>query len=447
MKDKQLPCSLEAEQMVIGTCLCVPDAINSVITLLTPGMFYDEGNRRIYTALVDVAKREGRADLVVVTEYLKSRDLLDSVGGIRGLMRRSEKIVTDHYLQDHARVVREKYILREYIFASSKLTNIAYGGDVAEVVEFAESTLFEISNIMQQKEPRRLDVLVDEYLAELEKVIGSEKGLTGVPSGFMTLDRITGGWQPSDLVIIAGRPSMGKTAVALSLAWNAARLKFPVAFFSLEMSESQLTGRLLAGISGKTNTELRRGNVDFNNLALKSNSLAVLPFFIDDTPALSIFDLRSKVKKLIMKEGIKLVIVDYLQLMTSEAASREQEVSKVSRGLKAIAKEFDIPVIALSQLNREVEARAEKQPRLSDLRESGAIEQDADMVCFIYRPAVYGINFVTVNGVESNSSKLIVFDIAKNRNGALASIPLYHNDALTLIRDEILDEETIELPF
>ena len=229
---------------------------------------------------------------------------------------------------------------------------------------------------------------------------------------------------------------MGKTAVALSLAQNTSSLNYPVAFFSLEMSETQLAGRLLSGVSGKTNIELRAGKVDLMELGSQSNEIAMLPLFIDDTPAISLFDLRSKIKKLIVKEQIHLVVVDYLQLMTCDAQSREQEVSKISRGLKSIAKEFNIPVIALAQLNREVESRADKKPRLSDLRESGSIEQDADIVCFIYRPAVYGIQDITLNGENFNTSGLLVFDIAKNRNGALASLPLYHNDALTKIRDD-----------
>lgn len=238
-----------------------------------------------------------------------------------------------------------------------------------------------------------------------------------------------------NLIIIAGRPSIGKTAVALSLTRGAATSKFPVGIFSLEMSESQLTGRYLSAVSGKSNMELRAGKVDLMELAGQSNKIAGLPIFIDDTPALSLMDLRSKVKKLIMRHCIKLIVIDYLQLMKADAGNREQEVSMISRGLKALAKEFNIPVIALSQLNRAVEDRTDKKPRLSDLRESGAIEQDADMVCLIHRPAYYNIKTIDVGDQQISSEGLMLFEIAKNRNGACGTIPLSHNNALTVIKD------------
>lgn len=436
MTDQPLPQAIDAEQAIIGTCLFSPEAINSILSELKPEMFYLESNKQLYTAISEVAKKNGKADLISITDYLRVKGQLDGFGGVIGLMKRTENIVTDHYLSDYVKIVREKHVLREYIFAGAKLANLAYVEDLADVVEYAESTLFEISNFIQQREPKRIDKIVDAYLAEIEKIVTKQKTLTGIPSGITVLDRITGGWQPSDLVIIAGRPSMGKTAVALSLAQNTSSLNYPVAFFSLEMSETQLAGRLLSGVSGKTNIELRAGKVDLMELGSQSNEIAMLPLFIDDTPAISLFDLRSKIKKLIVKEQIHLVVVDYLQLMTCDAQSREQEVSKISRGLKSIAKEFNIPVIALAQLNREVESRADKKPRLSDLRESGSIEQDADIVCFIYRPAVYGIRDITLNGENFDTNGLLVFDIAKNRNGALASLPLYHNEALTKIRDD-----------
>jgi len=435
MTDKPLPQALEAEQAIIGTCLVNAEAINEIITILTPEMFYLESNKQLYSALVEVTKKTGQADLISICDYLRVKDQLDNFGGILGLTKRTSGIVTDQYLMNYVYLVKEKYILREYIYSAAKLTNMAYMEDLADVVEYAEGTIFQISNFTQNKEPRRINGIVDEYLVEIEKIINKEKALSGIASGFTTIDRLTGGWQPSDLIIIAGRPSMGKTAVALSLAKGAAENKIPVAIFSLEMSESQLVGRYLSGVSGRTNLELRTGKVDLMELSCKSNDIAILPIFIDDTAGITLFELRSKIKKLILKEGIRLVVIDYLQLINQEAGSREQEVSKISRGLKAIAKEFNIPIIALSQLNRSVEDRSNKIPRLSDLRESGAIEQDADIVCFVHRPAYYKIPTVTINGEEIASAGVMVFDVAKNRNGAIFTMALYHNEALTKIED------------
>ena len=435
MTDKPLPQAIDAEQAIIGTCLVNPEAIIEIIPVLTPDMFYLESNKQLFSALVEVAKKTGKSDIITVCDYLRVKGQLDNFGGVLGLTKRMDGIVTDRYLMNYVLIVKEKYILREYIFAGVKLTNLAYSEDLADVVEYAESTLFAISNFTQNKEPRRIAGIVDEYLIEIEKIINKEKSLSGVPSGFTTIDRVTGGWQPSDLIIIAGRPSMGKTAIALTLAKGSAEHNNPVGFFSLEMSEQQLVGRYLSGLSGRTNMELRSGKVDLAELSIKSNELANLPLFIDDTAGITLFELRSKVKKLIVKEDIRLIVVDYLQLMRQEAGSREQEVSKISQGLKAIAKEFNIPVVALSQLNRDVESRSDRVPRLSDLRESGAIEQDADIVCFVHRPAYYKLKTVTINGDEIPSEGVMVFDIAKNRNGATYTMALYHNEALTKIED------------
>lgn len=440
MNDKPMPQSLDAEQAIIGTCLVNPDSVNEIISVLKPEMFYIESNRQLYTAIYEVAKKTGSSDLISVCDYLRVKGQLDNFGGILGLTKRTTDIVSESYLMKYVYIVREKYVLREYIKSGFELSNMAYLEDLSVVVEYAESTLLNISNFNQNKEPKKIDVLVDEYLIELEKIISREKSLSGVASGFTTVDRITGGWQDQDLIIIAGRPSMGKTAIALSIARGAAEYNYPVAFFSLEMSESQLTGRYMSAISGRTNVELRSGRVDIMKLGEQSNQIADLPIYIDDTPAITVMELRSKIKKLILKSGIKLVVIDYLQLMKSEAGNREQEVSKISQGLKAIAKEFKIPVIALSQLNRGVEDRGDKKPRLSDLRESGAIEQDADIVCFIHRPAHYGMASATINGDDISSKNVMVFDIAKNRNGACLSFALYHNEALTVISDEEIKE-------
>ena len=433
--DKPLPQAIEAERAIIATCLCYPDTILNVMSIIKSDMFYDAKNRILYEAILETTKK-GTGDIVSITDYLRKNKQLDNIGGVIELSQRTKGVITDAYIENYAYLIKEKYILRQYIFLSDKLSSMSYEEDLDDVVNFAEGELFNISNFTQKKEPLALSRLIDEYLIEIEKIQNKEKKLSGVASGYTQIDRITGGWEPENLIIIAGRPSMGKTAMALSLAKGAAENKFPVGFFSLEMSRRELAGRYLSGLSGKSNIELRSGNINLEDLSNKSNSLALLPIYIDDTPAINIFELRSKVKKLIIRNSIKLVIVDYLQLMRAEGGSREQEVSAISRGLKAMAKDLNIPVIALAQLNREVESRGDKKPRLSDLRESGAIEQDADMVCFIYRPFHYGIYDVNINNNSYDTKGLIIFDIAKNRNGALYTVPLYHNESLTIIKDE-----------
>jgi replicative DNA helicase len=435
MNDKQLPQAIDAEQAIIGTCLVNPNLILDIASMLTPEMFYLESNRQLYTAILEVAKKTGSSDIISICDHLRIKGQLENFGGILGLTKRTAEIVSDAYLNKYVYIVKEKYILRQYITGGLELSNLAYMEDLSVVVEFAESKLFDISNFIQTKEPKKIDRCIDELLIEVQSIFNKEKSLVGVPSGFTMIDRITGGWQPGNLIIIAGRPSMGKTALALTLTKIPASLNYPVALFSLEMSESEITTRFMSTVSGYSNIEIRNARVDINKLVADSNELAYCPIYIDDTPALSLFDLRSKAKKLIVRFGVKMIVVDYLQLMKAEAGNREQEVSQISRGLKAIAKEFKVPVIALSQLNRSVEDRADKKPRLSDLRESGAIEQDADIVCFIYRPAYYNIPECKINGENYDSKGIISFDCAKDRNGALFSIPLYHNESLTIIKD------------
>jgi replicative DNA helicase len=441
MIDKPFPSAIDAEQAILGTCLMNPNSILEIASILTPEMFYIESNRQLYIAILETAKKTGTSDIFSVCDYLRKKEQLENFGGVVGLTKRTENIISDAYLQNYVYLVREKFVLREYIRLGNEVSNLAFSEDLKDVIELAESKLFNISNFIQTKEAKKIDRCIDELLSEITKIYNKEKSLVGVPSGFTDIDRITGGWQPGNLIIIAGRPSMGKTALALTLIKNPAELKYPVVLFSLEMSESEITTRLLSGESGYTNIEIRNARIDLDKLSNDSNNIAVYPIYLDDTPALSLFDLRSKVKKLIVKTGIKLVVVDYLQLMKADAKSREQEVSQISRGLKAISKEFNIPVIAISQLNRAVEDRADRKPRLADLRESGAIEQDADIVCFIYRPAYYNISECTINGEKIDSKGLISFDCSKNRNGALFNIPLWHNQSVTRITDIRNDED------
>lgn len=433
--DRILPHNLQLEKSVLGICLVYPDTINSI--RLKSDMFYDDKHKKIFQAMQEVSSK-GACDLITVTEQLRKSGMLDIAGGIMYLTKLTEHIFSDQQAEQYALLIKEKYLLREYIRISYEIIDKSYQEDISNVIEHAEGSLFRLSDFTQSKEPRQIVNCIDELLADVEKIITKEKSLIGVPSGYTSIDRKTGGWQPGNLIIIAGRPSMGKTALALSLCQNCARLNKPVGLFSLEMSDSEIAARFLSSVSGYSNVQIRNAEVNLDDLALKSNDIAGLPIVIDDTPGLSLMEMRSKVKKMILKFGVSLVIVDYLQLMTAEAGNREQEVATISRGLKAIAKEFDIPVIALSQLNREVENRADKRPRLADLRESGAIEQDADIVCFIFRPAVYGLVSIKIDKEELSSSGLILIDCAKDRNGALFSIPLYHNESLTIIREENL---------
>lgn len=433
--DRILPHNLQLEKSVLGICLVYPDTINSI--RLKPDMFYDDKHKKIFQAMQEVSSK-GACDLITVTEQLSKSGMLDIAGGIMYLTKLTEQIFSDQQAEQYAMLIKEKYLLREYIRISYEIIDKSYQEDISNVIEHAEGSLFRLSDFTQSKEPRQISNCIDELLADVEKIYTKEKSLIGIPSGYTSIDRKTGGWQPGNLIIIAGRPSMGKTALALSLCQNCARLNKPVGLFSLEMSDSEIAARFLSSVSDYSNVQIRNAEVNLDDLALKSNDIAGLPIVIDDTPGLSLMEMRSKVKKMILKFGVRLVIVDYLQLMRAEAGNREQEVATISRGLKAIAKEFDIPVIALSQLNREVENRADKRPRLADLRESGAIEQDADIVCFIFRPAVYGLASIKIDKEELSSSGLILIDCAKDRNGALFSIPLYHNESLTIIREENL---------
>lgn len=431
--DKIPPHSKQLETSVLGICLVYPDTINSV--RLRPEMFYDDSHKKIFQAMIEVSAK-GVCDMVTVSEQLKKTGQLEQAGGFMYLAKLTKQVFSDKQAEQYALLIKEKYLLREYIRISYDIADKAYIEDIGDVIEYAENSLFNLSDFTQSKEPRQICNCIDELLKDVELIFTKQKSLIGIPSGYTSIDRKTGGWQPGNLIIIAGRPSMGKTALALALSLNSARLNHPVGLFSLEMSDSEIAARFLSSVSGYSNVQIRNAEINLDEVALKSNDIASLPIVIDDTPGLSLMELRSKVKKMIVKHGVKLIIVDYLQLMTAEAGNREQEVSTISRGLKGIAKEFNVPVIALSQLNREVENRADRKPRLADLRESGAIEQDADIVCFIFRPAVYGIKSIAIDRDEVSTEGMILIDCAKDRNGALFSIPLYHNESLTIIQEE-----------
>lgn len=430
------PQNIDAEISVLGALLLYPDKVCE--TILTTEMFYKKAHQVIFAAIVEVSET-GICDITTVTDYLRKKGMLESTGGIIYLTKLMEKIVTDQMLGEHSKLIIEKYILREHIRICSEIIEKAYTEDVADVIEKSQNDLLDISLLSGYKEPEAIKFPVTEVLENIRMIQSKEKKLIGVPSGFTYIDRMTGGWQDGNLIVIAGRPSMGKTALALVLLKNAAEQGYPGCLFSLEMSSIEIATRLLSGTGEYTNTQIRDAEVDYEGLLKESHKITPLPFYIDDTAGLKIGELRGKVRKQIIQNRIKMVVVDYLQLMDAKADSREQQVSKISRGLKRIAKEFKIPVIALAQLNRAVETRSDRRPYLSDLRESGAIEQDADIVCFVMRPALYDMKEIEVSGKTYNSDSIMVVDCAKDRNGATFGTVLYHNIGLSKIEEREVD--------
>lgn len=438
------PQAIDIESLVLGVCLIYPDSIFDV--RLASKMFYKEAHQKIFDSILEVAK-SGNCDLATVTNHLIDTGQLGAVGGPVYLASLTNNVFTDKMIDRYSLIVKEKYLKREFIRVSAEIQNRAFDDSLLldDLIDYSESELFALSDITQTNEVEKLNRVIDQQLIEIEKVCTKEKQLTGVPSGFLNIDRATGGWQEENLIIIASRPSMGKTALALALSQNAATLKYPVGLFSLEMSKKELAIRFLSSASNYTNVQIRNGEINYETLVNKSFDIAELPIYIDDTPAISLFELRSKAKKMILRSGVKLIIVDYLQLMKGEGESREQEVSKISRGLKAISKEFHIPIIALSQLNRKCEERKDKRPMLSDLRESGSIEQDADIVGLLWRPAYYDIRTVEIEHIEQSSEGVLFIDVAKNRNGATGDFVLFHNNSLTKIED--IKPELINTPY
>lgn len=433
------PQANDMEEAVLGALMVDTEAIYSVIEFLKPESFYKESHRKIYSAISTLVKKGFPVDLFTVTEELRAHNELDAVGGPVYITQLSCKVVSAHNIEYHARVVFQKYMQRELIRISTEVQTRAFDDtyDIGELLEYAEKNLMELSGSTHKKEPTKLGKLIDRVIDVIQKILNKEIELTGLQSGFTTIDRVTGGFKNQELIIIAGRPGMGKTALAIQIAKNIAEFNKPVGMFSCEMSDEAIARRFLSNVSGKTNVELLNAKCDINQLLKTSEQLLKLGIYIDDTSNITLMELRTKTRKLILRYGIKALIIDYLQLMKGEGQSREQEVSSISRGLKAIAKDFEIPVIALSQINRESEKSKDKRAQLSDLRESGAIEQDADMVFLLYRPAYYKIDFVTSNNSEISTDSLMIVDIAKNRNGATGEFNLKHNKSLTEIFEEV----------
>ncbi len=426
------PQAPELEDSVLGALMIEKEAYMMVADLLRPESFYKDKNRLIFEAIRALAAKEQPIDILSVAEKMKSQGTLEEAGGVSYLSELTVRVASTAHLRYHAQIVAQKSTARDLIAMAAQIEEAAYdeSNDIEDLLGRAEAGVFEISERSQKRDVTQIDPVIQEALQRIDKASLNEGNISGVPSGFTALDKITSGWQNSDLVIIAARPAMGKTAFVLSMAKNiAVNYKKPVAMFSLEMSNVQLVNRLIMNVCEIEGDKIKTGKMtkeERKRLDTKINELYNAPLYIDDTPSLSVFELRSKARKLKREHKIELLIIDYLQLMNAQGmqfGSREQEVSIISRNLKGLAKELDIPIIALSQLNRGVESRTGvegKTPQLSDLRESGAIEQDADMVCFIHRPEYYHLYSDEKTGKDLRGLGQIV--VAKHRNGATDSI-------------------------
>src|SRR6266513_2665454 len=432
------PQAKNLEEAVLGAIMLEKSAFDFVIEILKPECFYVEANQRIFRSMQGLQQKNSPIDLLTVVEELKLKEELDIVGGPYYVSRLTNSVVSSANIEAHARIVLQKFIQRELIRISGEIIGDAYedSTDVFDLLDDAETKLFEITNNHLRKNFDTIDSVLVKTIQRIEDLRHKNEDVTGVPSGFASLDRVTYGWQNTDLIILAARPAVGKTAFALNLARNAVMhpsKSTPVALFSLEMSAGQLVQRILAAESEVWLEKIARGKMEEHEMQQLYKRgiqrLAQAPLFIDDTPALNIFELRAKCRRLKNKHNIGLIIIDYLQLMSGTGenrnSNREQEISNISRNLKALAKELNIPIMALSQLSREVEKRSAKDgtkmPQLSDLRESGAIEQDADMVMFLYRPEYYDI---TTNEMGENNRGETHIRIAKHRNGSLETIKL-----------------------
>ena len=426
------PQAVELEEAVLGALMLENDSISTVQEYLTEHSFYTEEHRLIYRAIDELAQARKPVDFYTVTERLKSKNELARIGGTAYLAQLTQKVGSAANVEFHARIIAQKYVQRELIRSAVEIQRRSYDNstDITDLIGYAESEILKITEGHVKRSVQKASDILNRTKRQIEEAGKNDSRYSGIRSGFTSLDDITLGWQPSDLIIIAARPSMGKTAFVLTMARNmAVNYDTPVAFFSLEMSSIQLMTRLIVAETGLSGTLIRSGKLSpeqWRLLESKVEPLGMAPLYIDDTPALSVFEFRSKARRLHAHNGIKLIIIDYLQLMTGAAqdnkSNREQEVAFISRTLKAKAKELNVPVIALSQLNRTTEARGgSKRPQLSDLRESGAIEQDADIVAFIHRPEYYGFT-QTEDGMPTAGLAEII--LAKHRNGAVTDIRL-----------------------
>lgn len=436
------PQNLEAEQCVLGSVLLQKGALVKVLQVIVPEDFYRDSHKTIFSAMVALFEKNEPQDLITVTNILRDWNKLDEVGGPAYLASLTDIVPMSANIVHYGKIIQQKAILRRLIQVSTEIAARCYDeqGDIDNLVDEAEQHIFEISRSKSGQAFQPLSKIIPLTFKHIEKLAERKELITGVPSGYDEFDKMTAGLQPSDLIILAARPSMGKTALAMNIAQNASMLsKVPVAIFSLEMSKEQLAMRLLCSVSRVDSQRLRTGflkDSDWPKLTRASGMLEDAPIHIDDSPAITVLEMRAKCRRLKSEHDIGLVVVDYLQLMRGRAAAerREQEISEISRSLKAMAKELNLPVIALSQLNRSLESRPNKRPQLSDLRESGAIEQDADLICFIYRDEIY-------NQAEDNPKRGIAeIIIGKQRNGPTGKFELTFMKEITTFESRAYQE-------
>ncbi|MCJ7641904.1 MAG: replicative DNA helicase [Desulfobacterales bacterium] len=431
------PQNIEAEQSVLGGILIENGALHKVMETLTPEDFYREAHRRIYDTLIDLSERDEPADLITLTNELRKKDLLDAVGGASYVTSLIDSVVTAANIEYYAKIIKEKSILRKLIETATTIVTQSFEdrSDVESLLDQAEQAIFQISENRVKPSFYPIRDIVKESFKTIERLFEKKELVTGVPTGFKELDQRTAGFQAADLIIVAGRPSMGKTAFCLNVAQYAAiEKKIPVAVFSLEMSKEQLVIRMLCSEAQVEGTRLRTGYLtesDWPRLTLAAGNLSDAPIYIDDSAALSVLELRAKARRLDAEYGLGMIIIDYLQLMKgrSRVENRQQEISEISRSLKALAKEVNVPVVAVSQLSRRTEERQGMRPQLTDLRESGAIEQDADLILFIYRDEVYNRAEDTPN---RGKAEII---IGKQRTGPTGKIDLAYLDKFTTFKE------------
>ncbi|ADG83801.1 replicative DNA helicase [Thermincola potens] len=423
--EKIPPQNLDAEQSVLGAMLIDKESIIKVSEILRPEDFYRDAHKHIYEAMLDLSERNEAVDLITLTEELRQRGFLDQVGGAAYVAGLATMVPTAANVEYYARIVEEKALLRNLINVATRIVALGYESDEepTELIDTAEKMIFELSQRKAREGFSPLKNILMQTFDRIEDLYNNKGQITGVPSGFVDLDRLTSGFQPSDLIIVAARPSMGKTAFCLNIAQHAAvRSQVPVAIFSLEMSKEQLVQRILCSQAMVDQQKIRTGNLeeeDWKKLTKAAGPLSQAPIYIDDTPGLSVSEMRAKARRLKAEKGLGLIVIDYLQLMSASSRrseNRQQEISEISRSLKLLARELQAPVIALSQLSRAVEQRQDKRPMMSDLRESGSLEQDADLVMFIYRDDYYN--------PESEKKGISELIIAKQRNGPVGTVEL-----------------------
>ena len=438
------PQAVEIERVVLGALMVDSDAFSVVSELLKPETFYEPRHQKIYEAIRNMNMDERPVDIMTLNDELSKMGEIDKVGGVDYLMEISSQVASAAHVESHARILAEKYMQRQLIHFAGDIETKAYDSsvDVDELMQQAEGSLFQISQNNMKQDFTQVAPVVKNAVEILQRAASNKGGLTGIPTGYTGMDEITSGWQASDLVIIAGRPAMGKTSFALSIAKNVAvDYGVPIGFFSLEMNNVQLVNRLISNVCEVSGRKILNGQLDpsdWERLDKRIGRLTDAPIYVDDTPGLSVFELRTKARRLVREKGVKIIMIDYLQLMNANGmkfGSRQEEVSTISRSLKGLAKELDIPVLALSQLSRNVENREGlegKRPQLSDLRESGAIEQDADMVLFVHRPEYYQIN-QDEKGNDLHGMAQII--IAKHRKGSTGDVLLNFRGEFTRFQD------------